>query len=746
MATALTVNGTVFSYPAAGDRNWGQNASDWAAAVTTGMLQKAGGTFALTAEVDFGGTYGLKSAYFKSRTANAASAGAVRLARADVVSWRNQTSTSDLDLGVDSSNRLTFGGTVVQSAVSVTDTATIDLTLTGAALSAAIQAASIDNSMVSASAAIARSKLAGGSANRLAVNDGSGVLSDLAALTASRALATTAAGIPVAATTTAAELDYLAGVTSAVQTQLDARLLKAGGTLTGALTLSGAPTAALHPATKQYVDDTLNGVSNRKTAVRVATTTAGTLATSFENGDTIDGVVLATGDRILIKDQAAPAANGIYVVAASGAPTRATDADDWTEVVAASVFVSAGTANASTSWATNVASGGTIGVTSLTWVQTAGAASYTADGSGIELSGTAFSLELDGATLAKSASGLKIADLGIANAQISASAAIARSKVAVGTANRLVYNADTTGAMSDLGALTASRLLKTDANGLPAVISAITANRALASDASGYPVHTAVTDTELGYVSGVTSAIQTQLTAKLPLAGGTLTGALTGTDLHLSGDIDCDDIISDHIVCESMSLAGSAPVTFADIIYEDAITATVSGSATASIDITSIPAYDFYEIHMDVKLNNASGTEQIKIRFNNDSASNYAYHQTSSDSSGVLATILQQGTTCYFGKWLVKNTLADVKIVTPLGAGAVRDTGALLTTYTLSGSVTNVYTADPSSDIVVSSFPQERSVIVWKNTSAVISRMTFINDNAALFQAGSRIKIVGYNF
>lgn len=86
-----------------------------------------------------------------------------------------------------------------------------------------------------------------------------------------------------------------------------------------------------------------------KSAVRVATTVAGTLATSFENGDTIDGVTLATGDRILIKDQAAPAQNGIYTVNASGAPTRATDFDSVTpvdEINGAWVSVQEGTANA----------------------------------------------------------------------------------------------------------------------------------------------------------------------------------------------------------------------------------------------------------------------------------------------------------------------------------------------------------------------------------------------------------------
>ena len=83
-----------------------------------------------------------------------------------------------------------------------------------------------------------------------------------------------------------------------------------------------------------------------KDSVRVATTGAGTLATSFENGDTVDGVVLATGDRILIKDQATAAENGIYTVNASGAPTRASDFDADAEVTAGCVVaVAQGTSN-----------------------------------------------------------------------------------------------------------------------------------------------------------------------------------------------------------------------------------------------------------------------------------------------------------------------------------------------------------------------------------------------------------------
>ncbi len=86
------------------------------------------------------------------------------------------------------------------------------------------------------------------------------------------------------------------------------------------------------------------------TQVRVATTAAITLASQAENGDTIDGVVLATGNRILIKNQVTATENGVYIVAVSGAPTRATDADAFEELNLMSVLVNEGTTNKNTSW------------------------------------------------------------------------------------------------------------------------------------------------------------------------------------------------------------------------------------------------------------------------------------------------------------------------------------------------------------------------------------------------------------
>ncbi len=83
-----------------------------------------------------------------------------------------------------------------------------------------------------------------------------------------------------------------------------------------------------------------------KQPVRVATTATGTISTAYEAGDTVDGVVLAEGDRILLKDQSTGSQNGIYVVEASGSPSRAFDMDEDEEMIGALVRVIAGTANA----------------------------------------------------------------------------------------------------------------------------------------------------------------------------------------------------------------------------------------------------------------------------------------------------------------------------------------------------------------------------------------------------------------
>ncbi len=87
-----------------------------------------------------------------------------------------------------------------------------------------------------------------------------------------------------------------------------------------------------------------------KSPVRVATTVAGTLGSSFQNGSVVNGVTLATGDRILIKDQVDPTENGIYTVNASGAPTRAADMLAGDNVAGILVFAQEGSSDADRGW------------------------------------------------------------------------------------------------------------------------------------------------------------------------------------------------------------------------------------------------------------------------------------------------------------------------------------------------------------------------------------------------------------
>jgi hypothetical protein len=160
-------------------------------------------------------------------------------------------------------------------------------------------------------------------------------------------------------------------------------------TFPGTVTLNAAPTEDLQAATKGYVDSVAQGL-DIKASVKAATTENGTLATAFDNGSVIDGVTLATGDRILIKNQTDATANGIYVVAASGAPTRSTDMNAAAEFPGAFTFVEQGTTNADTGYVcTN--NSVIVGTTEITFAQFSGAGSYVA-GNGLTLTGNSFSI------------------------------------------------------------------------------------------------------------------------------------------------------------------------------------------------------------------------------------------------------------------------------------------------------------------------------------------------------------------
>jgi hypothetical protein len=207
------------------------------------------------------------------------------------------------------------------------------------------------------------------------------------------------------ATLSTTELNYVDGVTSAIQTQLDAKLALAGGTMTGAIAMGtnkitglGTPTDGTDAATKNYVDSAAQGI-DWKASVRAATTANVTLASDLENGDVLDGVTLATGDRVLVKDQSTGSENGIYVVKVSGAPDRSTDADAGAEVTANfAVFVEQGTVNADQGYTLTNNGAITVGTTALTFTQFTGLGQIVA-GTGLDKTGNTLDIDSTVVTL-----------------------------------------------------------------------------------------------------------------------------------------------------------------------------------------------------------------------------------------------------------------------------------------------------------------------------------------------------------
>ena len=238
-----------------------------------------------------------------------------------------------------------------------------------------------------------------GTAGRVVVTDGDGVDSDANVDLATVSDSGTGTFLKVSVDGYGRVTGTQAVATGDITALVDSTYVNVGGdTMTGNLNLGGFsvtgladPSGGTDATNKNYVDALVSGLS-WKQAVRAATTAPVSLATDLEDGDVLDGVTLATGDRVLVKDQADPIENGIYVVQASGAAVRATDANTGPELINATVFVDAGTANADSGW-TQTSTVATVGTDGIVWVQFTGAGTYSA-GTGLALSGNTFNINL----------------------------------------------------------------------------------------------------------------------------------------------------------------------------------------------------------------------------------------------------------------------------------------------------------------------------------------------------------------
>ena len=237
--------------------------------------------------------------------------------------------------------------------------------------SAKINDGAIVNADINASAAIDATKIHDGTISNTEFGYLNGVSSNIqdqldakgasnANLTAIGALATTDGNFIVGSGSTwVAETGSTARASlglGTISTQAANSVAISGGTITGL----GAPSSGSDAATKTYVDDLVTGLKTR-IITRAATTGNITLSSDLQNGDTLDGVTLATGNKVLVKNQTDATENGIYNVVASGTATRNTDYDTVAELAGQLVIVQEGSTNADKIYLCTTDNSGSIG-------------------------------------------------------------------------------------------------------------------------------------------------------------------------------------------------------------------------------------------------------------------------------------------------------------------------------------------------------------------------------------------------
>lgn len=222
MSVPLTIRGTTYNYPVQGDINWGPVLTAWSTAVTNALAPLySGSTLTIT-----------------SQSANPATTGFLRLSNTDAIDWRNFANNGNLALAVNSSNQLTFNGTPIGASAALTNS---HIFVGNVSNQPADVAMSGDTTITNTGLVT----IANGAVTNAKIAAATGItLTKLAALTASRAVVSDASGFLVSATTTAAEIGFVNGVTSSIQTQLNTLttnqgnyLPLAGGTMSGSINM-----------------------------------------------------------------------------------------------------------------------------------------------------------------------------------------------------------------------------------------------------------------------------------------------------------------------------------------------------------------------------------------------------------------------------------------------------------------------------------------------------------------------------
>ena len=403
------------------------------------------------------------------------------------------------------------------------------------------------------------------------------------------------------------------------------------------------PTNASDAATKQYVDDVAQGLHthdscNAATNTTLAIISGGTV--TYNNGSsgvganltttgsftTIDDVTLSNGMRILVKNEANAAHNGIYDRTSSTVLTRSSDFDTPTEMAGGDfTFVTAGTLYDNTGWVmTDPVT--TVGTTAVNWVQFSGAGTYTA-GTGLTLNGNQFNISNTAVTAATYGNGDRVASFTVnaqgqltaaSNVVIAANAAnltgttlaatiVTSSLTSVGTLTALAVTGNVTAGnvYANSGTIGASIGLLTTGN-------ITTINSGLLQNGNSNVTITANGNVTINAVGGariIATATGANVTGTLGVSGNTNVGNLGTAQVLATANITAPQLIS-NIATGTAPFVVTSTTQVANLSVATAGSATTAGTVTtnAQPNITSVGTLTSLSVTGNVSSGNISGT------------------------------------------------------------------------------------------------------------------------------------------
>ena len=318
-------------------------------------------------------------------------------------------------------------------------------------------------------------------------------------------------------------------------------------------------------ALKSYVDSQVQASSQGldvKQSVRVATTANITLSGT----QTVDGVALVAGDRVLVKDQSTGSENGIYVVVDGGAWTRAEDADSDAEVTAGLfTFVTEGTSYADTGWVVSTNDDITVGTTAITFTQFSGAGVISA-ADGLVQNGTVFDIVGTSDRITVNADSIDIATTYVGQSSITT----------VGTITTGTWNATTIGVeYGGTGVTTLASGEYVKGNGTGGLTTSATVPVA---DLDGT---IAISQGGTGATTAAGARSNLGATTKYAASNAEITPSSSTATWAVSHNLDTSDVVV------SVRDLGDDSEVMVDVVHTDANTVTLTWTAASTVAANS---------------------------------------------------------------------------------------------------------------------------------------------------------------